>query len=245
MRISTPFRWYDCATYCKPTRMAPRRLSRPSGSGLCSRCQRVMTTAAPTDSTAFSRNTQALPRLAMMLPAISGPRMREAFIDTPLSASAAGSLARGTRSGTMAENTGQRSARPTPFMNSSINNSGGVTTFMNTANASSAPTTATQTCVKNKKCFRFRMSASAPEGSPSRNTGSVAAVCTSATQIGLDVSVVISHAAATSFIHMHRLATSQVLHSMVNTLWRNGASGPRSSSAAAALAWSESGMGHR
>ena len=89
------------------------------------------------------------------------------------------------------------------------------------------------------------MSASAPEGSPSRNTGSVAAVCTSATQIGLAVSVVISQAAATSFIHMHRLATSQVLHSMVNTPWRNGASAPSSSSGGAGRAgWarSESGM---
>ena len=41
---------------------------------------------------------------------------------------------------------------------------------------------------------------------PSRNTGRVEADCTSATQIGVLVSVVIVHAAATSFIHMHRLA---------------------------------------
>ena len=58
------------------------------------------------------------------------------------------------------------------------------------------------------------MSAIAPLGSPSRNTGSVEAVCTSATITGLVVSVVISQAAATSFIHIVMLAASQASHSM-------------------------------
>ena len=61
------------------------------------------------------------------------------------------------------------------------------------------------------------MSASAPLGMPSRNTGKVAAVCTSATHNAESVSDVISQAAATSLIHMHRLAISQVLHNMRNT----------------------------
>src|SRR5215207_6390488 len=61
------------------------------------------------------------------------------------------------------------------------------------------------------------MPASAPLGSPSRNTGRVEADWTSATQIGLVVSVVIVQAAATSLIHMHRLAVSQVLQSRRNT----------------------------
>ncbi len=76
--------------------------------------------------------------------------------------------------------------------------------------------------------MRSRLSASAPLGRPSRNTGSVAAVCTNATQIGVWVSEVIIQAAATSFIQMHRLATSQVDQSMRNTGRRNGASGERS-----------------
>src|SRR5690606_35553018 len=65
--------------------------------------------------------------------------------------------------------------------------------------------------------------ASAPLGSPSRNTGSVDAVCTSATSTGEVVSVVISQAVATSFIHMQVLAASQVSHSMRNTGTASGA----------------------
>lgn len=55
------------------------------------------------------------------------------------------------------------------------------------------------------------MSASAPLGSPSRKTGSVEADCTSATIAGDVVSVVISHADATSFIHMQMFDVSQVI----------------------------------
>ena len=46
----------------------------------------------------------------------------------------------------------------------------------------------------------------APLGRPNRNTGSVEAAVTRATITGLVVSVVISQAAATSFIHMVMLA---------------------------------------
>src|SRR3954469_11287504 len=61
------------------------------------------------------------------------------------------------------------------------------------------------------------MSANAPLGSPSRNTGKVDAVCTSATHRGEGAIDVISHADATSFIHIVVLAASQVNHSMRNT----------------------------
>jgi hypothetical protein len=86
------------------------------------------------------------------------------------------------------------------------------------------------------------MSASAPLGRPSRNTGSVDAVCTSATQIGVAVSDVIIQAAATSFIHMLMLAISQVIHSMRKTGSLNGASGDRSAPCAGARR-GESGWG--
>ena len=58
------------------------------------------------------------------------------------------------------------------------------------------------------------MSASAPLGSPRRNTGSDDAVCTSAISVGDEVSVVICQAAATSFIHMHALEASHTSHNM-------------------------------
>jgi len=68
------------------------------------------------------------------------------------------------------------------------------------------------------------MSARAPLGRPSRNTGKVDADWTSATQIGVLVSVVIVQAAATSVIHMQRLAVSQVLQSRRKTGTLSGSS---------------------
>ena len=83
---------------------------------------------------------------------------------------------------------------------------------------------ASRNCVAIRKRRRSRMSARAPLGSPSTKTGKVAAVCTSATQIGVVVRLVIVHAAATSFIHMQVLATSQVVSNSLNTGKRNGSS---------------------
>jgi hypothetical protein len=48
----------------------------------------------------------------------------------------------------------------------------------------------------------------APLGSANRKAGNAVAVCTSATMVLLSVRVVISHAAATSHIHTHRLAAT-------------------------------------
>ncbi|MDT4847346.1 hypothetical protein FQZ97_813980 [compost metagenome] len=187
-------------------------------------------TAATTDNTALSRNTQALPALAISAPASSGPMMREAFIDTPLSASAAGNWFRGTIVGTMAENTGQRIAMPMPLTNVSASSRAGVIAPRKMKALRIDATTATHSWVKRKKCLRFRPSASAPLGRPRRNTGKVDAVCTSATHSGVVVSEVIIQAAATSLIHMHTLAMSQVIHNMRKSGWRSGAMGDRSSS---------------
>ena len=87
------------------------------------------------------------------------------------------------------------------------------------------------------------MSASAPLGRPSRNTGRVEADCTSATSTGEVVSVVISHAAATSFIHMQVLAATQVSHSMRNTGTDRGAKGE--SEWAVCAAWAASALWSR
>jgi hypothetical protein len=67
------------------------------------------------------------------------------------------------------------------------------------------------------------MSAAAPLGSPSRNTGNDEAVCTSAISVGEVVSDVITHAAATSFIHMHTFDAAHTSHSIRNVGSRNGA----------------------
>src|SRR5687767_1050417 len=159
----------------------------------------------------------------MIAPASTGPMMREKFIATPFSASACGRWWRGTSSGTMAANTGQRIARPMPLAKVSASSSGALTASNATTAQVISPTTATHTCVTMKYWRRSRMSASAPLGSPSRNTGSVEADCTSATITGDEVSEVISQAAATSFIHMQALAVTHTPHSMRNTGWASGA----------------------
>jgi hypothetical protein len=66
------------------------------------------------------------------------------------------------------------------------------------------------------------MSASAPLGSPNKTTGNTDADCTSAIITGDVVKVVISHAEATSFIHMQMFAVSHVPHSSRNTGRRKG-----------------------
>ncbi len=69
------------------------------------------------------------------------------------------------------------------------------------------------------------MSASAPLGRPSRNTGRLDADCTSATITGEAVSVVIIQAEATSFIHMQMFDANHTPHSIRNTGWPSGAQG--------------------
>jgi hypothetical protein len=78
------------------------------------------------------------------------------------------------------------------------------------------------------------MSATAPQGSPSTNTGSVDAVATSATITGEVVSRVINHADATSFIHMHVLAVNHVSHNRRNTGLAKGARAPDGAASVAA-----------
>src|SRR4051812_49760424 len=66
-------------------------------------------------------------------------------------------------------------------------------------------------------------SATAPLGNPSRNTGSDAAVVTIAIIVGDVVSVVMTHAAATSFIHIAMFVPTHTSHSMRNVASRSGA----------------------
>ena len=133
-----------------PTRIALPSRSRPSGLGATVRFQRVMTMADATDRIAFSTKTQWLPALAITAPATSGPMIREAFIAMPLSPIAAGSWLRVTSSGTMAENTGQRIARPMPFKNVRASSIGALIQSDRIATHSSSATTATQSWVKMK-----------------------------------------------------------------------------------------------
>ncbi len=121
--------------------------------------------------------------------------------------------------------TGQRIASPMPLAKVSASNSGALIHPANIVTLSSTALVATQNCVNMNQRRRLRMSASAPLGSPSRNTGRVDADCTSATMTGEVVRVVISHADATSFIHMQMFDVSQVIHSSRKTGLASGAHG--------------------
>src|SRR5256885_3489362 len=75
---------------------------------------------------------------------------------------------------------------------------------------------------------RSRISASAPAGRASRNSGRVVATCTSETISGEGVSNVINQAAAESCIHVPMLETTSEIHSARNSGRRNGLHAERS-----------------
>lgn len=143
------------------------------------------------------------------MPASTGPRIRDTFIEMPFSARAAGKSGRGTISGMMAANTGQRSAKPIPCRKVSASNQLASRTPVREATASIIPTMTTQSWVAANQRRRSRISANAPLGTPSRNTGKVDAACTSATRKGEVVRLVINQPAATSLAHMTVFATIQ------------------------------------
>ena len=150
MRSSTALRRWDCKAKFKPTRMAPRKRSPGSVLLRGSERQRRMSTKDSAASKALSANTAAGLTAAIRPPASMGPITRDRFMDTPLSASAEGSCARGTICGTMAENTGQRMARPTPLAKVSASKTGAVNWPDSDTTASTSATTDTQSCVAAK-----------------------------------------------------------------------------------------------
>ncbi len=150
MRTSATCSRGDCRAYWRPVRIAPTKRSPGNAPSLRSARQRKMTTKAAIDSVALNANTAALPSDASSAPAKAGPTMRGRFIATPLSASAAPSCARGTRLGTMAENTGQRIAIVMPFRNVSSSSSGAVRCPSSDTPTSTTAISAAHSCVAAK-----------------------------------------------------------------------------------------------
>ena len=72
---------------------------------------------------------------------------------------------------------------------------------------------------------RSTTSASAPAGKPTRNTGRLVAVCSSATSTAEDVSEVISQAAPTLCIQVPTLDATEAIQSARNTGWASGLHG--------------------
>ena len=151
--------------------------------------------------------------------------MRDVFIAMPLSAIAVGELAARNRAPARSRHKLASASPSEPLPNVSASSSGAVIASAGQHDARTTALAATQNCVNMNQRRRLRMSASAPLGSPNITTGSTEADCTSATIAGDVVNVVISQAAATSFIHMQMFAVSHVPQSSRNTGRRNGAHG--------------------
>ena len=128
------------------------------------------------DKTMFNAKTYSVPALAMRAPATSGPIIREAFIAIPFKARAAGNCSRLTKSGIMAAKTGQRIAKPIPFIKVSTKSNSALKDPTKVKKHNKAATPANQICVITKYFFRLTISARAPLGKPIKKTGRLDAV---------------------------------------------------------------------
>ncbi len=111
----------------------------------------------------------------------------------------------GTSSGIAAAHAGPFIAEPSPRANVTISSVHGPVLPISVSAPSAAAAKSIQDCVNSSIRRRSTRSAMAPAGNPTRNTGSVVAVCTSATINGLDTRVVISHDAPIVCIHVPML----------------------------------------
>ena len=145
---SASFMRRDSRTYCQPRRIAPRKRSPGStDGGFASRFHLSSTKPEPSDMKKLSANTYGLPNDAMIAPATSGPTTRERFTATPFNASAAGRCVRETSSGTSAEKTGQRIAKPMPLVKTSSSSTLDVSPPATDTRYSTAALAASQSCV--------------------------------------------------------------------------------------------------
>jgi hypothetical protein len=164
------------------------------------------------------------PALAISAPARSGPTMRDRFIATPLRASDDASWSFGTSSGTIAENTGQRSARPMPLAKTSTSSRGVV--------MSPSAVTAHEDDRRRGEPELRRHQPAAPVEDVGERAARQAEQEHRQRRRGLDERDPDRRArqrghrpcGATSVIHMHRLAVSQVLQSRRKTGMRSGSS---------------------
>ena len=140
----------------------------------------------------------------------------------PLRAIACTRSSRGTSSGMMALQAGAVSAEPMPMANVSASSTPAVTACPSVSAARVAAARMVQTWVAIRKTRRSTMSASAPPGRASRNTGMMVAACTMATISGRGASTVISQPAPVFCNQVPSQATTLAIHSMRKVRLRSG-----------------------
>ena len=164
-----------CRTYRTPARIAAASRSAGSTAALGCRRQRHSTQKTPTTDTALMKNTGPGPPATIITPAIAGPIARAMLIATLPSPTAAGNSSRGTVSGMMACQAGKSTALPAPMASVITSSIQGWMTPVIVSTPSSAVVTNHHTCAMSRIRRRSKMSARAPAGSASRNSGSVVA----------------------------------------------------------------------
>src|SRR6266404_5628144 len=161
--------------------------------------------------TALMKKTGPGPPATMITPARAGPIARAMLIAMLPRPIAAGSSSRGTVSGMRACQAGKSIALPVPMASVITSSIHGWITPVIVSTPSNAVVRNHHTCAMSRIRRRSKMSARAPAGSASRNSGSVVAAWTSETRRGEGASSVISHAAAASCIQVPMLdATSAI-----------------------------------
>ena len=150
--------------------------------------------------------------MATITPPRAGPVARAMLKATPFKATAAGNSGRGTSSGMTACQTGMFMADPRPSANVKESSAHGVVAPVSVSTLKPAAAAHIQAWVKRSMPRRSIMSAKAPEGKTTRNTGRLVAVCIRATMTGDDVREVISHTPPTFCIHVPTLETMAAVH---------------------------------
>src|SRR5882672_9802868 len=209
-------------TYRTPARNADAKRSAGSTARLGSRRQRHSTTKTPSTETALMTKTGPGPPATMIRPASAGPIARAMLIATLPSPMAAGNSSRGTVSGMMACHAGRSMALPAPMASVITSSIQGWMTPVIVSTPSKPVVRNHHTCAMSRIRRRSKMSASAPAGSASRNSGSVVAACTSETMSGEGASSVISHAAAESCIQVPMLEATSAIQRARNSGRRRG-----------------------
>ena len=156
----------------------------------------------PKNDAAFSRKDHPDPAAATTIPPSAGPTARATLNPAEFSATADACRAGETTSGVIACHAGSFITAPSPSRNVKISSTQGSTACSSVSTPSAADATTIQPWVKSRSRRRSTMSASAPAGSTTRNTGTAAAACTRPTISGEVVSWVINQPAPTFCIHV-------------------------------------------
>jgi hypothetical protein len=171
--------------------------------GRCSSEVRIAASAPTTakNDTAFTKNTQEVPTVAMRIPAAAGPVMRAELPTALVSATALGSRSRPTISSTNAWRAGSSTTVTNPSAIASAKTIQTWTTPVRTMSHITTASTAASVCVTSSTRRRSNRSAIVPPHSPNNRTGRNRNANVAPTATPLPVSVDTSQASAMVCIH--------------------------------------------